>query len=61
MIVINSSDSDSNDMFEDLQLSTDAGGMLDSITEEVDKDDDCPTAPRPKKSKGMHAGAALYT
>ena len=59
-IVIDSSDSDSNDMFEDLQSSTDAGGMLDTIAEDIDKDNNCPTLHRPKKSKVKHARAALY-
>ena len=59
-IVIDSSDSDSNDIFKDPQLSTDAGGMLDAIAEDVDEDDHCPTPPRPKTNKGTHAGAALY-
>ena len=59
-IVIHYSDSDSNDMFEDPQSSTDAGGMLDTIAEDIDEDDDCPTLPRPNKSKGTHARAALY-
>ena len=58
-IVIDSSDSDSYDIFEDVQSSTDARGMLDATAEDIDEDDDCPTPPRPKKSKGMHAGAAL--
>ena len=60
MIVIDSSDSDSDDMFEDLQSLTDAGGMLDAIAEDVNEDDNCPTAFRPKKSKDTHAGVALY-
>ena len=60
MIVIDSSDSDIYDIFEDPQSSTDARGMLDATAEDIDEDDDCPTPPRPKKSKGTHAGAALY-
>ena len=59
-IVIDFSDSDSDDMFEDPQSLIDAGGMLNAIAEDVDKDDNCPTSPRLKKSKGSHAGAALY-
>lgn len=47
-------------MFEDPQSSMEVGGMLDAIAEDVDKDDNCPTALRPKKSKDTHAGAALY-
>ena len=58
-IVIDFSDSDSHDMFKDPPSSTDAGGMLDAIAEDIDEDDDCPTPPRPKKSKGTHARAAL--
>ena len=60
MIVIDSCDSDSHDTFKDLQSLTDAGGMLDAIAEDIDEDDDCSTSPRPKKSKGTHAVAALY-
>ena len=59
-IVIDSSDSDSNDMCEDLQSWTDAGGMLDTIAEDIDKDDNCPTLHRPKKNKVKDARAALY-
>ena len=59
-IVIDSSNSDSNDTFEDLQSSTDAGGMLDTIAEDINEDDNCPTLHRPKKSKVKHARAALY-
>ena len=46
MIVIDSSDLDNDDMFEDPQLLKTSTKMT--------------TALRPKKSKGMHAGAALY-
>ena len=59
-IVVDSSNSDSNDMFEDPQSSNDAGGMPDRIGEDINEDDDCPTLRRPKKNKGTHAGAALY-
>ena len=60
MIVIDCSDLDNDDMFEDSQSLMDARGMLRAIAEDIDKDDNCPTALRPKKSKGMQAGAALY-
>ena len=59
-IVLDSSDSHSEYMFEDLQSLTDAEEMLDVIAEDVDKYDNCPTPPRPKKSKGTHAAAVLY-
>ena len=60
MIAIDYSDLDNDDMFEDPQSSMDAGGILHAIAEDFDKDDNCPTALRPKKSKGAHAGAAIY-
>ena len=63
-IVIDFSDLDSDDMFEDPQSLINAAGMLNAIAEDVDKDvdkdDNCPTSPRLKKSKGSHTGAALY-
>ena len=60
MIVIDCSDLDNDDMFEDPQSLMDAGGMLHATAEDTDKDENCPTAIRPTKSKGTHAGAALY-
>ena len=59
-IDIDSSDSDSYGLFEDPQSLTDARRMLDATAEDVDEDDDCLIPPRPKKSKGTHAGATLY-
>ena len=64
MIVIDSSGSDGDDTFEDPQSSTRAAGVRNADdhdeADDLDEDDDCPTPPRPKKSKGIHAGAALY-
>ena len=60
-IVIDSSDSDGDDTFEDPQSSTTVVGVRNGIpADDHDEDDVCATPPRPKKSKSMHAGAALY-
>ena len=61
-IVIDSSDLDSDDILEDPQSSKTGVRNADDHDEadHFNERDDCSTPPRPKKSKGMHAGAAVY-